>query len=95
MVKQADKNPESTKKVSTENQDNLNTGISKENSKKVAEALNEVLADEFVLYTKTLNFHWMSNTINYRQSLTRLLKESGKWDILLPNWVPAWRISKN
>jgi len=58
MVKQADKNPESTKKVSTENQDNLNTGISKENSKKVAEALNEVLADEFVLYTKTLNFHW-------------------------------------
>jgi len=58
MVKQADKNPESPKKVSTENQDNLNTGISKENSKKVAEALNEVLADEFVLYTKTLNFHW-------------------------------------
>ena len=48
MVKQADKNPESPKKVSTENQDNLNTGISKENSKKVAEALNEVLADEFV-----------------------------------------------
>ena len=38
--------------------DNLNTGISEENSKKVATELNKVLADEFVLYTKTLNFHW-------------------------------------
>ena len=38
--------------------DNLNTGISSANSKKVAEALNQVLADEFVLYTKTLKFHW-------------------------------------
>ena len=40
------------------NSDNLNTGIPEENSKKVADALNQVLADEFVLYTKTLNFHW-------------------------------------
>jgi starvation-inducible DNA-binding protein len=40
------------------NSDNLNTGISEESSKKVADALNQVLADEFVLYTKTLNFHW-------------------------------------
>lgn len=38
--------------------DTLNTGISNENSKKVADALNQVLADEFVLYTKTLKFHW-------------------------------------
>jgi len=38
--------------------DNLNTGISEENSVKVAGELNKVLADEFVLYTKTLNFHW-------------------------------------
>ena len=39
--------------------DNLNTGISNANSKKVADAsLNQVLADEFVLYTKTLKFHW-------------------------------------
>lgn len=38
--------------------DNLNTGISEENSAKVADALNQVLADEFVLYVKTLNFHW-------------------------------------
>jgi starvation-inducible DNA-binding protein len=39
-------------------QDNLNTGISSINGKKVADALNQVLADEFVLYTKTLKFHW-------------------------------------
>lgn len=38
--------------------DSLNTGISEENSAKVAAELNKVLADEFVLYTKTLNFHW-------------------------------------
>ena len=38
--------------------DNLNTGISNANSEKVADALNQVLADEFLLYTKTLKFHW-------------------------------------
>lgn len=38
--------------------DALNTGISNSNSKKVAEDLNQLLADEFVLYTKTLKFHW-------------------------------------
>lgn len=42
----------------SDDSDNLNTGISEENSKKVADALNQVLADEFVLYIKTLNFHW-------------------------------------
>lgn len=42
----------------TKTKDNLNTGISGANSKKVADALNQVLADEFVLYTKTLKFHW-------------------------------------
>jgi starvation-inducible DNA-binding protein len=57
MVKQADKN-DSKENVTAEKNDKLNTGISEENSRKVAEALNEVLADEFVLYTKTLNFHW-------------------------------------
>ncbi|MEO5648863.1 MAG: DNA starvation/stationary phase protection protein [Ginsengibacter sp.] len=38
--------------------DNLNTGISNANSKKVADALNQVLADEVLLYIKTLKFHW-------------------------------------
>lgn len=39
-------------------QDNLNTGLSTSNSKKVADELNKVLSDEYVLYTKTLKFHW-------------------------------------
>jgi starvation-inducible DNA-binding protein len=33
-------------------------GISSENLAKVAHALNAVLADEYVLYTKTRNAHW-------------------------------------
>ena len=45
--------------------DILNTGISKENSKKVAEILNQLLADEFLLYTKTLNFHWNIEGSNF------------------------------
>src|SRR5690554_5091572 len=38
--------------------DQLNTGISNANSKNVVEELNKVLADEFVVYIKTLKFHW-------------------------------------
>jgi starvation-inducible DNA-binding protein len=33
-------------------------GISSENLAKVAHALNAILADEYVLYTKTRNAHW-------------------------------------
>ena len=36
----------------------LNIGISKENLSAVAHALNKILADEYVLYTKTRNAHW-------------------------------------
>lgn len=52
------KNQRTSDSENRRNTDNLDTGISGENSKKVADALNQVLADEFVLYTKTLNFHW-------------------------------------
>ncbi len=38
--------------------DTLNTGISQANTRKVASELNKILSDEFVLYVKTLNFHW-------------------------------------
>lgn len=38
--------------------DKLNTGISNANSKKVADELNQVLADEVLLYLKTLKIHW-------------------------------------
>lgn len=33
-------------------------GISDKNSKAVALLLNKLLADEFILYAKTRNFHW-------------------------------------
>lgn len=35
-----------------------NIGITKENLSAVAHALNKILADEYVLYTKTRNAHW-------------------------------------
>ena len=36
----------------------LNIGISEENQKNIAHTLNTLLADEYILYTKTLNYHW-------------------------------------
>ena len=35
-----------------------NIGISAENRQAIADQLSKVLADEFILYSKTLNFHW-------------------------------------
>lgn len=35
-----------------------NIGISDENSREVALILNKLLANEFILYTKTRNYHW-------------------------------------
>ena len=35
-----------------------NIGISEENRRSVAEILSKVLADEFLIYTKTLRAHW-------------------------------------
>ena len=56
MLAQATKDREADRKERLQ----LATAITSmaENSKKVADALNQVLADEFVLYVKTLNFHW-------------------------------------
>lgn len=47
-----------TKPTNNKSKDNLNIGISSTNSKKVSDELNKVLADEFVLYVKTLKIHW-------------------------------------
>lgn len=33
-------------------------GLTDTTQKQVAALLNQLLADEFVLYVKTLNFHW-------------------------------------
>lgn len=35
-----------------------NIGITDENRQSIAEQLSKILADEFVLYSKTLNAHW-------------------------------------
>lgn len=35
-----------------------NIGISEQNQKAVSEILSKLLADEYVLYTKTRNYHW-------------------------------------
>lgn len=45
-------------KKTNSNSESMNTGLDNSNSKKVAASLNQLLADEFVLYTKTLKFHW-------------------------------------
>lgn len=36
----------------------VNIGISEKNRQAVAKALNQLLADEHVLYNKTRNYHW-------------------------------------
>lgn len=36
----------------------VNLGISEDNLDKVTKTLSQLLADEFVLYTKTRNAHW-------------------------------------
>ncbi len=38
--------------------DMANIGMSEENSEQVVKILNRVLADEYVLYTKTRGYHW-------------------------------------
>ena len=37
---------------------NANIGITAENTQEVATILSKVLADEYVLYTKTRNAYW-------------------------------------
>lgn len=36
----------------------INIGITEQNRHKVAEALGTILADTYILYTKTRNYHW-------------------------------------
>lgn len=58
--------------IAEDNLMSINIGISPENRKEIARILNTVLADEFVLYTKTLNFHWNvvgSNFAEYHKFL--------------------------
>src|SRR6188508_422188 len=45
-------------KSKTVNIIDIDTGISRENLQKIANILNDDLADEYVLLTKTRNYHW-------------------------------------
>lgn len=44
-----------------------NIGISDKNSKEVAGVLNKILADEYLLYTKTRNYHWNIEGSNFME----------------------------
>jgi starvation-inducible DNA-binding protein len=44
-----------------------NIGITDKNAQAVAEKMNRLLADEFVLYTKTRNYHWNVEGENFME----------------------------
>lgn len=43
----------------------INNGISEASTRKVVDALSKVLADEFILFTKTKNAHWNVEGIGF------------------------------
>ena len=45
----------------------LNIGISDKNCSEVVKILNSLLSDEYVLYTKTRNFHWNVTGPNFSE----------------------------
>lgn len=45
----------------------MNIGISPENRKAVCNLLNMLLADEYVIYTKTRNYHWNVTGRNFME----------------------------
>lgn len=45
-------------KSASTKEDRVDIGIAAENRKKVAEILNQLLADEHILYVKLRNYHW-------------------------------------
>ena len=46
---------------------NIQTGIPGKNLQEVALALNKLLADEYLLYTKTRNYHWNVEGPNFME----------------------------
>ena len=45
----------------------MNIGIKEENREAVSNRLQQLLADEFVLYTKTRNYHWNIEAANFSE----------------------------
>ncbi len=56
--KQEKKAPAAAVKTNKAEATQTNIGISESNKQAVADELNQLLADEFLLYTKTRKFHW-------------------------------------
>ncbi|MGN8055045.1 Dps family protein [Pedobacter sp. 22163] len=60
-----------------------NIGISEENRSAVAAQLGKLLADEFVLYTKTRNAHWNVEGANFHSMHIFFEKQYGALDELM------------
>jgi len=45
-------------KIETQNDNEINIGISEKDRKAVCKGLNRLLADSYLLYLKTQNYHW-------------------------------------
>ncbi len=45
----------------------INIGISDKNRKELATILNTMIADEFVLLTKTYNYHWNIHSTSFKE----------------------------
>ena len=52
----------------------INTGLPQESLKSISHALNLLLADEYVLFTKTYNYHWNISGQNFHD-LHKMLEE--------------------
>lgn len=50
--------PKSLEELEQADEDQVDIGLSADVRKKVATLLNKLLSDEYVLYTKTLKYHW-------------------------------------
>ena len=45
----------------------MNIGISEKSAKEIANLLNNIVADEFVLLTKTYNYHWNIHSSSFKE----------------------------
>jgi len=45
----------------------MNIGITEKHSKEIANLLNNIVADEFVLLTKTYNYHWNIHSDSFKE----------------------------
>ena len=54
-------------KIETTQNMKANIGLSDKNSKEIAGVLNKILADEYLLYTKTRNYHWNIEGSNFTE----------------------------